>query len=413
MKPMSTESHILVIDDDPDIAKAARLLLERSGMRVSTAADPAAAWVVLASEPVDVILLDLNFARGRTSGDEGFAMLDQLVAADARAVVIVVTGHSGIAVAVRAMRSGATDFVIKPWHNERLLTTVERGVALRRAKLETAAIPPVAGGVLLGESAAVVRARDLIARVAPTTAPILVHGAAGTGKTLIAQLIHHASSRADTSLVTLDAEATDAETIAARIAEAAGGTLVIDHIDRLPRALHADLLRGLGSVRAIATTRQDGAGLRAAIGADLLDRIGTIEIALPPLADRGDDALLLARHFLALFAYRHGKPDRPLGDEAARAIAADRWPDNVRGLRQAMERAVLLGSGDTYEASDIALSPDASIARPQSHDLSLARNEEALIAAALKRHAFNISRAATELGLTRAALYRRMARHGL
>ncbi len=413
MTAMSTESHILVIDDDPDIAKAARLLLERHGMRVSTAANPEAAWVLLAGEPIDVILLDLNFARGRTTGEEGFAMLDRLIAADARAVVIVVTGHSGIAVAVRAMRSGATDFVIKPWNNERLLTTVERGLALRRAKLETAAIPPVHDGILLGESAGIARARDLVARVAPTAAPILIHGAAGTGKTLIARLVHQASSHAALPLITVDAEAADAAVIAQQTAAAVGGLLVIDHIDRLPRALNGVLLSALDGIRVIATTRLDRIGVRGAIGEDLLDRVGTIEIALPPLVDRAGDAALLARHFLALFAYRHGKPLTPLDADAAQAIAADRWPDNVRGLRQTMERAVLLGNGETYAIGDLLRSPGSAEPQSLAPDLSLARNEEALITAALERHAFNVSRAAAQLGLTRAALYRRMARYGL
>ncbi len=406
MTAMSTESHILVIDDDPDIAKAARLLLERHGMRVSTAANPEAAWVLLAGEPIDVILLDLNFARGRTTGEEGFAMLDRLIAADARAVVIVVTGHSGIAVAVRAMRSGAADFVIKPWNNERLLTTVERGLALRRAKLESAATPPVHDGILLGESAGIARVRDMVARVAPTAAPILLHGAAGTGKTLVARLIHQASHQAHLPLVTLDAEAADAAVIAAQTAAATGGMLVIDHIDRLPRAFHATLLHALAGTRVVATTRLDRVGIRPAIGEDLLDRVATIDIALPPLTDRADDALLLARHFLALFAYRHAKPTTPLGPDAAQAIAADHWPDNVRGLRQAIERAVLLGG-------DVMLSTDLVEPTALAPDLSLARNEQTLITAALERHAFNVSRAAAQLGLTRAALYRRMARYGL
>jgi DNA-binding NtrC family response regulator len=410
---MSTESHILVIDDDPDIAKAARLLLERHGMRVSTATNPEAAWVLLAGEPIDVILLDLNFARGRTTGEEGFAMLDRLIAADARAVVIVVTGHSGIAVAVRAMRSGATDFVIKPWNNERLLTTVERGLALRRAKLESAATPPVHDGILLGESAGITRARDLIARVAPTAAPILIHGAAGTGKTLIARLAHQASPHAGLPFVSLDAEAADASVIAERTATAAGGMLVIDHIDRLPRALNGVLLSALDGIRVIATTRLDRSGVREAIGEDLLDQVGTIGVALPPLVDRAGDAVLLARHFLALFAYRHGKLLKPLDADAVQAIAADRWPDNVRGLRQATERAILLGSGETYAIGDFTLSADTAEPQSLAPDLSLARNEETLITAALERHAFNVSRAAAQLGLTRAALYRRMARYGL
>jgi len=340
-------------------------------------------------------------------------MLDRLIAADARAVVIVVTGHSGIAVAVRAMRSGATDFVIKPWNNERLLITVERGLALRRAKLETAATLPVHDGILLGESAGITRARDLVARVAPTAAPILIHGAAGTGKTLVARLVHQASSHAALPLITLDAEAADAAVIAQQMAAAAGGLLVIDHINRLPRALNGVLLSALDGIRVIATTRLDRTGVRGAIGEDLLDRVGTIEIALPPLVDRAGDAALLARHFLALFAYRHGKPLRPLDADAVQAIAADRWPDNVRGLRQTMERAVLLGNGETYAIGDLLRPPGSAEAQSLTPDLSLARNEETLITAALERHAFNVSRAAAQLGLTRAALYRRMARYGL
>ncbi|MBY0305732.1 MAG: response regulator [Sphingomonas sp.] len=410
---MSTESHILVIDDDIDIARAARLLLVRHGMRVSTAVDPAAAWVVLASERIDVILLDLNFVRGHTSGEEGFAMLDRLVAADRHAVVIVVTGHSGIAVAVQAMRSGATDFVIKPWHNERLLATVERGIALRRAKLEIAAAPPVTDELLLGDSSAVEHARDIITLIAPTAASVLAHGPAGTGKSLVARLIHRGSSQADGPFVTLDAAAADAAMIAEQAALAAGGTLVIDHIDRLPRALGADLTKALSAARIVATTRLDRAELSRAIGEDLVDRVGTIDIVLPPLGHRTGDTLLLARHFLALFAYRHGKPPKPLSDVAAHAITTGHWPDNVRGLRQAMERAVLLAGGDMYVPDDFLLSPGAMPDRPRTPDLSLARNEEALISAALGRHAFNVSRAAAELGLTRAALYRRMARYGL
>lgn len=406
---MSTESpHILVVDDDADIGRAARLLLERHGMTVAVAADPAAAWVCLAGRPADAILLDLNFARGRTSGEEGFALLDRLLAADARAVVIVVTGHSGIAVAVQAMRGGASDFVIKPWNNDRLLATVERGVALRRARLAVAATtlgaPPLSEGALLGESAAIARVRALLAQVAATDAPVLVRGAAGTGKSLVARLVHGASARADRPLVTLEGDG---------VPDAAGATLLIDHADRVPRALHAALARLPGDVRVIATSRLDRGALRDALGEDLLYRLNTIELDLPPLAERGDDVLLLARHFLALFAARYARPVKPLAAEAARAIAADPWPDNVRGLRQAMERAVLLGTGDAHDVADFALALPQDGGAPRALDLSLARNEEALVAAALKRHGFNVSRAAAELGLTRAALYRRMARHGL
>jgi DNA-binding NtrC family response regulator len=409
---MSTESpRILVVDDDADIVRAARLLLERQSMTVATAADPAAAWVRLAEAPADVILLDLNFARGRTSGEEGFAMLDRLIAADRHAVVIVVTGHSGIAVAVQAMRQGATDFVIKPWANERLLATVERGVALRRARLDAAHAPGAVDGVLLGESAGITRVRERISRIAPSEAPVLVFGSPGTGKSLVAQLVHRGSAHADAPLVVLDAETVDDATIASQIGAVAGGSLVIDHVDRLRRGLQGALAQRIDGVRVIATTRLDRAALRATVGEDLRDRIDTIEIDLQPLAERDGDALLLARHFLAVFAHRHGKPLLPLADAAMQAIARGSWPDNVRELRRAMERAVLLGTGETYDLGDSdALSTTGN---PKSPEWSLARNEEALVTAALQRHAFNVSRAAAELGLTRAALYRRMARYGL
>lgn len=414
---MSPESPtILVVDDDPDIVRAATLLLERQGMRVRGAADPDAAWVRLAEGSVDAILLDLNFARGRTSGEEGFRMLDRLIAADRNAVVVVVTGHSGIAVAVQAMRGGASDFVIKPWSNERLLATVERAVALRRAKLSAAPAPAGEEALLLlGEAPAIEAARGLIARVGPTEAAVLLTGPAGSGKTLAAQMLHRASPRAERPLVVLDAAVADLATIEARVAAAEGATLLIEAVDQLAPALQPELARRLGGLRVVATSRRDRAGTRAALIDDLRFRLNTVEIDLPPLAGRGGDALLLARHFCALFAGRHGQPLRPLSDEAARAIAADPWPDGVHGLRQAIERAVLLGGGDAIDvtALGLVLADDALEPRAIKADLNLNRSEAALVTAALKRHAFNVSRAAAELGLTRAALYRRMAKYGL
>lgn len=414
---MSNESpHILVIDDDADIGRAAQLMLGRNGMSVAIAADPEAAWVRLAERPADVILLDLNFARGRTSGEEGFALLDRLIAADRHAVVIVVTGHSGIKVAVQAMRGGAADFVIKPWSNARLIATVERGVALRRAKLEaTAPSPSGEMPLLLGESPAIVAARVLLARIAGTDAALLIRGAGGTGKTLAATLAHAGSPLADRPMVTLDAGAADEALLAARLTEAAGATLVVDRIDQLAPALQPVLARDSAGIRLIATSRLDRSGVRAALHEDLLYRINTIELDLPLLRARGEDAVVLARHFVAVFAARYAKPLRALTIEAERAIAADAWPDNVRGLRQAAERAVLLGQGEAHDVADFALAlpPDELSPRAIAADLNLARSEETLIAAALKRHGFNVSRAAAELGLTRAALYRRMARYGL
>lgn len=406
---LSSESpRVLIIDDDPDIVRAAQLLLGRAGMTVAGAGSPDAAWVALAEAAVDVVLLDLNFSRGRTTGDEGFAMLERLLAGDRDAAIVVVTGHSGITIAVRAMKAGATDFVVKPWSNERLLATVERAITLRRARRELAAASAVTEDQLLGEAPAIVAVRQVIARVAPTTAAVLVRGPAGAGKTLVARLLHAGSSvgkppaviDGNDGFVDLPADA---------------AALLIENVDALGRAEQRALLARLGTARVIATSRLCRAHVREALIDDLYHRLSTIEIDLPPLAVRVGDVARLARHFLDLFASRHGQVRRPLADEALRALDGDPWPDNVRSLRQACERAVLLGSGARHEVGDfgIAVEPEAPVPRAAAADLNLERGEKTLVAAALQRHAFNVSRAAAELGLTRAALYRRMEKHGL
>jgi DNA-binding NtrC family response regulator len=364
-------------------------------------------------------MLDLNFARGRTSGEEGFAMLARLLAADRDAVVVVVTGHSGINIAVQAMREGASDFVIKPWSNERLVATLERAVALRRARLavdERLAAPIGDDRLILGEHPAIAGLRDLIARIAPTDAAVLVSGPAGSGKSLVARAIHQASARAASPLMLLSCAAVGHEAALREAAAGArGATLSIDDVDALAPALQPALAAALDDVRVIATSRLDRAALREVIHADLLFRLNTVELAIPPLNSRPGDALLLARHFLERFAVRHNRPALPLSDAAAQAIGGYAWPDDVRELRQAMERAVLLGSGACHDVDDFALGDIARPAEPSLSrtDFNLARTEQALVEAALRRHAFNVSRAAADLGLTRTALYRRMAKYGL
>lgn len=414
---MSTESPaILFVDDDADIQKAARLLAERHGMAMVSAAGPDEAWARLAERTFDVVMLDLNFSRGRTSGEEGFAMLRRLLAADRDAVVIVVTGHSGITVAVEAMRAGASDFVIKPWSNDKLAAALDRAVALRRATLAAGQGAPADDDrLILGEDAAIERLRAMIERVAPTDAAVLVTGPAGSGKSLVARAIHHASRRAGQALTVLPAGSIEDEAgVTAAIAAARGGTLVIDDVEALMGRLQPVLASMLGEVRTIATSRLDRMSLRDAIDADLLFRLNTVELAIPSLARREGDALVLARHFLDRFAARHGRAVRPLTDEAAGWIAAHPWRDDVRGLRQTMERAVLLGEGDAYGIADFTHGEsDGGTATASGGDLNLERSERTLVEAALKRHAFNVSRAASELGLTRTALYRRMAKYGL
>jgi DNA-binding NtrC family response regulator len=451
--PSSAEEpgHILFVDDDEDVLKAASLLLGRHGLRVTTARNPAEAWSALAAGPADVVLLDLNFSRGATSGEEGFQCLADLVAADPDAVVVVVTGHSGVNIAVAAMRAGASDFVMKPWRNERLVETLRAAVALRRRRRDSLALKDSAalataelgeaGAPLLGESQAIQRIRALIRRVAPTDASVLIYGDAGCGKSLIARSVHLQSARASRPFVPVDLSSLGDEEMTevlfgtpaadGALAAAAGGTLFLDEVGALIPRLRTRLLAVLETRRFLrpgddrpatfdtrivsaSRRRRDTLKGRGGLGDDLLVRLNTVEITIPPLRERGADVLLLAEHFLRLFALRYGKPVKTLAPDAAEAITDHLWPGDVRALRQAMERCVIFSEGGRYEAADIPFrdpiedGPLSARASP-----NLAQSERAIIAQALKRNAFNVSHAARQLGLTRAALYRRMAKHGL
>jgi DNA-binding NtrC family response regulator len=436
----SPTDHVLFVDDDPDVLKAAGLLLGRHGLRMTAARSPAEAWSVLAAEPVDAVLLDLNFTRGSTSGEEGFQCLSQIVAQDPDAAVVVITGHSGVNIAVAAMRAGAADFVMKPWSNERLVTTIRSALALRQRRRDAAASKgrpadahPETWGAdapLLGESAALRQVRDLIRRAAPTDAPVLIYGEAGTGKSLIARHLHLQSARSSGPFESVDLGALSVDDAAdllfgdgrdaGALARAWGGTLLLDDVGSLAPTLQARLLHALetgpgpDAARILATTRRSRDALRGQGGLrdDLLYRLNTVEIDAPPLRAREGDVSLLAEHFLRLYARRYDRPLKPLSAEAAGAIAEHPWPGDVRALRQAMERCVIFAEGEVYAASDLSLTDDAP-APPGRSEATLTQSERSLIARALKRNSFNISHAAKELGLTRAALYRRMAKHGL
>jgi DNA-binding NtrC family response regulator len=406
---------ILFVDDDPDVLTSAQVLLARNGMRMLTARSPGEAWSVLAAEPVDVILLDLNFARGATSGAEGFEWLGEIRAHDAQAVVVVVTGHSGINIAVAAMKGGASDFVMKPWSNARFVETVRAAVALRRRRTGGADTPARDDDLLIvGDSAPMKQVREVISRVAASRAAVLAHGAAGTGKSLVARVLHARSGRAG-SFVRLDvrslaADAHDAFTRA--LEDAVGGTLFLDEVADLPAAAQARLLALLDAgpdVRLISSTRRRDA--LNALRDDLLARLDTVELFLPGLAQRGGDLELLAEHFVRLFARRDGRSPKPLDSSATDMLRFQPPAGEVRGLRQAAERAVALSLGDILTAADFTAPAAAAVSG--GADLNLARSERAIVEAALRRHGHNVSHAARELGLTRAALYRRMVKHGL
>jgi DNA-binding NtrC family response regulator len=451
-------ARVLFIDDDPDVLTSVRLLLGRHEMEVMTAADPADGLRLLGAAQVDAVLLDLNFSRSATTGEEGLKALADILQQDAHAAVVVVTGHSGINIAVTAMRAGASDFVTKPWSNDRFVATVKAAVELRRRRrasgggVASPAPAAVADAVILGGSPAMTRLRALIARAAPTEANVLVLGENGTGKELAARAIHQGSRRAGGPFVPVDLAAIPEAEVEAQLfgrrrggAESEGdrtglfaaanrGTLFLDEVGRLPAGLQAKLLAALErrevvpvgaerafsvDVRVIAASNMSRQQLysETTLRADLLHRLNTVEISVPALRDRGEDIVQLSRHYLKLYARQYGRPEKPLTPDAALALKRNGWRGNVRALRHVMERAAVLSEGPAYDVADFPLGASGGDGgdTPVLHggDLNLARSERWLIEQALRRHHFNVSHAARDLGLTRAALYRRMEKHGL
>ncbi len=453
----------VIIDDDDDILMASRLLLRGMFGEVATARSPDEALPLIRARTPDVVLLDANFARGATNAAEGLAWLEQLLAIDPEMVVVMITAHGGVQVAVAAMKRGATDFVSKPWSNEKLLATVRTAASLRRSRRavggKQASTPATApsGSQLLGDSPAMARIHSLIARAAPTDANVLVLGENGTGKELVARELHRQSLRADQVMLTVDLGAvaedlidselfghvkgafTDARTDrVGRIQAADGGTLFLDELGNLPLRLQPKLLTVLEqrqvtpvgankpvpvNIRVIAATNLPPEKLRdeGHFRQDLLFRLNTVEIDLPPLRDRREDVPGLIGHYLGHYAKRYGRPVPELSPAARTALLHHDWPGNVRALRHALERAVILARDVPLEPEDFALIsasprivPQAVVAPLQgSDDLNLERVERRLVEQALKKHGYNISLAAAELGLSRAALYRRMEKHGL
>jgi DNA-binding NtrC family response regulator len=458
---------VIVIDDDPDILLSARLLLRDLFEEVAAFEAPEQALAAIGHDASDLVLLDANFGRGATNAAEGFHWLAEILKRDPQAVVVMITAHGGVNIAVEAMKRGATDFVSKPWSNERLLATVRTAASLRKSRdaasteRKRAAVltAPAAGSEtpLLGTSAAMRRVYSLIERAAPTEANVLILGENGTGKELVAREIHRLSRRAANVFVSVDLGAvaenlfeselfghvkgafTDARgDRVGRLQAADGGTLFLDEVGNVPLHLQPKLLTALEQrqvvpvgankparidVRVVAATNlsSDRLGDESLFRPDLLFRLNTVEIELPPLRERRDDIPLLVDHYLALYSKKYGKPLRPVPGEVMAALLAYDWPGNVRALRHAAERAVILAGDGTFSVEDFSLSRagsarPAALASPPplaSADLNLERAEKQMVEQALRRHAYNISLAAQELGLTRASLYRRMDKHGL
>jgi DNA-binding NtrC family response regulator len=446
---------VLVADDQPDVREALRLLLKGEGYAIDTAASPAAVLAAVGTADFDAVLLDLNYARDTTTGREGLELVSELQALDPTLPAVVMTAWGSVDKAVEAMRRGARDFIEKPWENARLLATlrsqVELGRALResrRLETENSLLRNDGTSELIARSAAMRPVLQLIERVAASDANVLITGEHGTGKEVVARRLHAASPRAGKPLVAVNLGGlseglfesemfghvkgafTDARTDRiGRFELADGGTLLLDEIGTLQLRQQAKLLRVLetGEVERVGASRArridvrllsaTNADLHAEVAAgrfreDLLFRLNTIEIRLPPLRERREDLAALAEHFLHRYAARYRKALVSLDPEALSALESHPWPGNVRELDHAMERAVLMAAGPTVRAADLGLRGTPGAA-PRLEDLPLEEVERVLIRKALERHGGNVSQAARALGLSRSALYRRLQHHGL
>jgi DNA-binding NtrC family response regulator len=452
---MKTYARILIADDQPDVLEALRLLLKGEGFQIELATSPAGIMQALESRDFDVVIMDLNYTRDTTSGEEGLDLLTRIQAVDSLLPVIVMTAWGSLPLAVEAMRRGARDFIQKPWENERLVsivkTQVELSNALRRGmRLEAENSILRAEGVptLIAESETMQPVLQLIARVGPSDANVLITGEPGTGKEVIAKTLHAISPRASKPMVTVNAGGlaegifeselfghvkgafTDAKMDrVGRFELADTGTLFLDEIANVPMNLQSKMLRVLeigemervGSsktrkvdVRIISATNahldEEVAGGR--FRQDLLFRLNTIEIHIPPLRDRREDIPVLANHFLGIHARRYRKSISGFDHAAMQALTDNPWQGNVRELNHVVERAVLMAQDTQVRSGDLALRAGRD-ASPRMEDMSIEEVEAFLIKKALARHGGNVSHAANALGLSRSALYRRLQRYGL
>ena len=451
---------ILVIDDDEDVLLAARLFLKQHVALVHTEKNPELIPTLLKNETYDVILLDMNFTRDVSSGREGFMWLTKILELDPAAVVVLITAYGDVEMAVRAIKEGATDFVLKPWQNEKLLATLSAAGNLRESRLQvdqlrsqqqllSAAIDQHYQG-FVGASPAMQKVFATIEKVAKTEANVLILGENGTGKELVARELHRQSPRANAVFISVDMGAlsetlfeselfghtkgafTDAkEDRAGRFEAASGGTLFLDEIGNLSLPLQAKLLTVLQNkqvtrlganksrpvdIRLICATNIPIYEMvaRKEFRQDLLYRVNTVEIHLPPLRERAEDVSLLVEHFLAAYAKKYQKPAKRLSPATLKKLEKYFWPGNVRELQHAVERAVIMSDAPVLQPPDFFLtSPESKEDGLIFEDYNLEDVEKVVIQKALSKHGGNISHAAKELGLTRAALYRRLEKYGL
>jgi two-component system, NtrC family, response regulator HydG len=449
---------ILMVDDDEDVLLAAKMLLKKQNHHVIIEKNPNKIPFLLNNDTYDVILLDMNFSKDITSGKEGFHWLEQILAHDPSTVVIMITAFGDVEMAVRALKLGATDFILKPWQNEKLVATIATAIKLKQSYNEVDKLKKAKEmleeqigkpfGEIIGQSNTIREVFTLIDKVAKTDANILILGENGTGKELIARAIHQRSLRKNNSFVAVDMGAitetlfeselfghkkgsfTDArEDRPGRFELANGGTLFLDEIGNLSMSLQSKLLSALQSrqitrvganqaipvdIRLVCATNmplhqmvKDGTFRQ-----DLLYRINTVEINVPPLCDRVEDIPMLVQHFLNYYSKKYHKHVTSIAGNAIDKLKRYPWPGNIRELQHALERAVIMTDSAVLQESDFLFS--RSLTSSSTLDtLNLDEVERAAIVKAMQMHNGNISKAAEELGLTRASLYRRMEKYGI
>ncbi len=450
---------ILMIDDDEDVLLAAKMLLKKQNHQVLIEKNPNKIPFLLHNDTYDVILLDMNFSKDITSGKEGFYWLEQILGHEPNAVVIMITAFGDVEMAVKALKMGATDFVLKPWQNEKLIATINTAIKLKQSYLEVDKLKKAKEmleeqiskpfGDIIGESPAIKEVFTIIDKVAKTDANVLILGENGTGKELIARAIHQRSLRKDKSFVSVDMGAitetlfeselfghkkgafTDArEDRPGRFELANGGTLFLDEIGNLSMSLQSKLLSALQSrqvtrvganqalpvdIRLICATNMSLQKMvqEGTFRQDLLYRINTVELQVPPLSERMDDIPLLAKHYLNYYSKKYHKNVATIAQEAMDKLKRYPWPGNIRELQHAIERAVIMTDSSSLQESDFLFSRSMNNMASSNDTLNLDEVEKTAIVKALSMHGGNISKAADELGLTRASLYRRMEKYGL
>lgn len=451
---------VLIVDDNEDILLAASLLLKKHLELVHTEKNPQMIPNLLNNENYDVILLDMNFTSDVTSGSEGFYWLNRILELDPSAVVILITAYGDVEMAVRAVKAGAMDFILKPWQNEKLLATISSALQLRKSKLEVGQLKQQQKILsadldqkfqdIIGVSEAITKVFDSIEKVAKTDANVLILGENGTGKELIARALHRHSKRADKVFINVDLGAitdtlfeselfghvkgayTDAKSDrAGRFEIASGGTLFLDEIGNLPLNLQAKLLTVLqnrqvirvGSnkpypldIRLICATNLSITEMVAnkQFRQDLLYRINTVEIGIPPLRERKEDISLLLEHFIKIYSKKYNKPIKSISQATLNKLEKYYWPGNVRELQHSVERAIIMSDSLVLQPGDFLFSS----AEPLGDGLvfenyNLENVEKIVIQKAVSKYEGNISKAAQELGLTRSSLYRRMEKYGI